>query len=151
MGVGTDSYGNGQRDEGQGWLSAGELSQTAVTQPAGSVLMTEKHGDDVHKWDVQFNNDNFNDEGNFSSFAMAGIICGDECDGKGWGPQLIPNGTRTPVTAAYEYGPNGAVSASYQNQSVFVFCDGHAKSMVPSASDPDPINQPQNNLWNALR
>ena len=51
----------------------------------------------------------------------------------------------------YDIGPNGAVSAGYMNQSVFTFIDGHAKAMVPSATNPDPINKPQSNLWNALR
>jgi prepilin-type processing-associated H-X9-DG protein len=51
----------------------------------------------------------------------------------------------------FEYGVNGAVSATYSGQSNFVFVDGHAKSMVPSSTDPDPVNQPQNNLWDGLR
>jgi prepilin-type N-terminal cleavage/methylation domain-containing protein len=148
MGVGTDLYPGG-RDEGQGWLSAGELNSTQVTQPANSILMAEKHGDDVNNWDVKYNNDNFNDKGNFSAFAMGGIICGGPCDGIGWGPQKLPDGTRAP--GGFEIGPNGAVSASYMNQSVFTFVDGHAKAMNPPATDPDPINQPQNNLWDALR
>jgi hypothetical protein len=80
---------------------------------------------------------------------MGGVLGGDPLDGKGFGPQKLPDATR--AAAAYEYGPNGAVSASYASQAVFAFIDGHAKAMVPSATDPDPNNKPQNNLWDALR
>jgi hypothetical protein len=111
--------------------------------------MTEKHGDDVDKWDLKYNNDNFNDRGNFSAFAMGGVLIGNTGDGIGWGPQKVPDATRAP--GDFDYGPNGAVSSSYNNQAVFTFIDGHSKAMLPSASDPDPINQPQNNLWNAIR
>jgi prepilin-type N-terminal cleavage/methylation domain-containing protein len=149
MGVGIDTYGNGQRDEGQGWLMAAELNDTQVTQPAGSILLTEKHGDDVDKWDLADNSNNFNDRGNFSAFGMGGDLLGNDCDGIGWGPQKVPDATR--AAGGFDIGPNGAVSASYSNQAVFSFVDGHAKGMVPSATDPDPVNQPQNNLWDALR
>jgi len=149
MGVGTNLYANGVRDEGQGWLDGSELNGTQVTQPANSILMTEKHGDDVDKWDVKYNSNNFNDEGNFSAFAMGGTLLGADCDGIGWGPQQIPNGTLP--QGDFNRAANGAVSASYSNQAVFTFVDGHSKSMVPSATDPDPVNQPQNNLWNAIR
>jgi prepilin-type N-terminal cleavage/methylation domain-containing protein len=149
MGIGNQLYGNGMRDEGQGWLLSSELNGTQVTQPAASILMTEKHGDDVHNWDVKYNNNNFNDEGNFSAFAMGGVLVGADGDGIGWGPQKVPDATRP--AGDFNYGPNGAVSASYTNQAVFTFIDGHAKSMMPSATDPDPIKQPQNNLWNAVR
>jgi len=148
MGVGTDLYPGG-RDEGQGWLGSGSLNSSQVTQPASSVVMTEKHGDDVDHWDVKYNGDNFNDEGNFSAFAMGGTLGGNDVDGIGWGPQKVPDGTRP--AGDFDIGPNGAVSTTNTNQAVFTFADGHSKSMVPSATDPDPINQPQNNLWNAIR
>jgi prepilin-type N-terminal cleavage/methylation domain-containing protein len=149
MGIGNQLYGNGLRDEGQGWLLSSELDGTQVTQPASSILLAEKHGDDVHAWDVKYNNDNFNDQGNFSSFAMGGVLVGADGDGIGWGPQKVPDATR--AAGDFDIGPNGAVSASYMNQSVFGFIDGHAKAMVPSATDPNPTLQPQNNLWNAVR
>jgi hypothetical protein len=68
---------------------------------------------------------------------------------------VIPNGTLPTtvngVPVAYPNGPNGSVTATFNNMACFSFTDGHAKSMIPAASDPDPVNQPQNNMWDGLR
>ncbi|HTQ11913.1 MAG TPA: hypothetical protein VMI31_17765, partial [Fimbriimonadaceae bacterium] len=129
-----------------GWLFGSQLNSTAVSQPAGSILLTEKHGDDIAKWNTA---NNGNDTGNFSNFAMGGVIGGSHVDGIGWGPQNAPDGTRP--AAAYEYGPNGAVSAKYMNLACFVFCDGHAAAKNPASTDPDPVNKPDLNMWDAKR
>lgn len=57
----------------------------------------------------------------------------------------IPDGGIPP--APYPNGPNGSVSAPHTQQSNFLFADGHAKSMIPAATNPDGWNQPQNNMW----
>jgi prepilin-type N-terminal cleavage/methylation domain-containing protein/prepilin-type processing-associated H-X9-DG protein len=62
---------------------------------------------------------------------------------------LIPDGTRP--DAPFPNGPNGAVTAHHSNMSNFVFCDGHVKAMRPVATNPDPINRPQDNLWDGNR
>ena len=62
----------------------------------------------------------------------------------------MPDGTRS-ATIAYPNGPNGAVSAKHVDLANFLFCDGHVKAMKPSATNPDPINRPQDNLWEAKR
>jgi prepilin-type N-terminal cleavage/methylation domain-containing protein/prepilin-type processing-associated H-X9-DG protein len=74
-----------------------------------------------------------------------------------WGPFIdggqIPNGT-IPVTtppAAWPLGPNGAVTAAHTAQSNFLYCDGHSKARIPTATNPDPVHQPQNDQWNATR
>ncbi|MBC8136803.1 MAG: hypothetical protein H8F28_13040 [Fibrella sp.] len=33
----------------------------------------------------------------------------------------------------------------------FAFCDGHVKSMKPAATNPDPVNKPDSNMWDAKR
>jgi len=33
----------------------------------------------------------------------------------------------------------------------FAFCDGHVKAMRPYATNPDPTNRPNDNLWDARR
>jgi prepilin-type N-terminal cleavage/methylation domain-containing protein len=158
MGVGTDTYGNGQRDEGQGWLFGSALNASTITQPGGTILLAEKDGTDVSTWNSTYNGNNFNFRGNWSAFSMGGVICGTVCDSSGWGPELIPNGaglgwqtTGNKTRTQFEYGVNGAVSAPYAGQAVFVFTDGHAKSMIPSATNPDPNNLPQSNMWDGLR
>jgi hypothetical protein len=45
----------------------------------------------------------------------------------------------------------GAIAAVYQNTALFSFVDGHAKAMNPVTTNPDPVNQPDNNMWNAFR
>jgi hypothetical protein len=134
------------------------LTESQITQPSGTVLATEKHGDDAAKWNAQYNDNSPVFAGNWSAYMSNGIIGGSDIDNTGWGPQAEPNGMATAyqkiaggTQTMFEYGINGAVSASYSGQSTFAFTDGHAKSMIPAATDPDPVNQPQNNLWDGLR
>jgi prepilin-type processing-associated H-X9-DG protein len=69
----------------------------------------------------------------------------------------IPDGIRNSAlgtpNAVYPYGNRGAVSLptdgpdNLAGTANFSFADGHAKSMAPVATNPDPIGQPQNNMW----
>ena len=56
-----------------------------------------------------------------------------------------------PATAAFPNGPDGAVTAKHNLQSDIAFADGHCKSMKPSATNPDPKNHPELNMWDATR
>ena len=59
--------------------------------------------------------------------------------GDDMGPTLVPNGQRVATTPSNPYdgnGPNGGVMAVHQGLANFVFADGHAKAMKPSATDP---------------
>lgn len=67
----------------------------------------------------------------------------------------IPDGARnnslgTP-NATYPKGNRGGVSlptsGTEQGTSDFIFTDGHAKAMNPVATNPDPVAQPQSNMW----
>ena len=166
MGVGDNKYNPPMNnDEGYGWLDGSSLSETQITQAAGTILLAEKHGADIATWNNVYGaaqGNTFNAGGNWSNFAMGGVLGGDNIDVTnnvgGWGPQAIPNGQSTHwqnvangTKLMYEYGVNGAVSASYSGQSNFVFTDSHAKSMIPFTTNPDPNNQPQSNLWDGLR
>ena len=165
MGVGDNKYTTGPSDDGAGWLYGSSLSESQITQSAGTVLLAEKHGADIATWNNQYgasSGNTFNSGGNWSAFAMGGVLGGDNLDATsgvvGWGPEAIPNGTSTHwqsisggTKLMYEYGINGAVSASYAGQSNFVFTDSHAKSMIPYTTNPDPNNQPQNNMWDGIR
>jgi len=161
MGVGDQAG-----DEGNGWLYGSELNESAITQASGTILVAEKHGSDIAAWNTANGAANgcgtYNCTGNWSAFAMGALIGGNPIDVtngvKGWGPMAIPNGQATywqsqpnGTKLMYEYGVNGAVSATYSGQSTFSFTDGHAKSMIPSTTDPDPVNQPSLNLWDGLR
>jgi len=160
MGVGDDVG-----DEGHGWLFGSSLQENQVTQASATILLAEKHGDDISKWNVQYgasSGNTFNSGGNWSAFAMGGVIGGPDTDVTngvgGWGPEAIPNGQSTFYKTQgngnplqFEYGVNGAVSASYSGLATFVYTDGHAKASIPSSTDPDPVHQPQNNQWDGLR
>ena len=70
----------------------------------------------------------------------------------GAAPSDLPDGTRAPKTNIYDpAGPNGGVMAVHSGVANFAFCDGHVKAMKPSATNPDPVNRPQDNLWDATR
>jgi prepilin-type processing-associated H-X9-DG protein len=89
-------------------------------------------------------------EHNPSGFGPNMLIGGNTLDvDYGWGQSQIPDGTR--VGVGYDHDINGAVSAHHTDLANFLFADGHAKALRPVATDPDPVNQPQNNLWDATR
>jgi len=167
MGVGDNPASPGvNADEGNGWLYGSSLNESVITQSSATILGAEKHSSDVAAWNSKYGASNgcgtFNCTGNWSAFAMGGVIGGNNIDVtngvSGWGPMAIPNAQSTFYKTLgngdplqYEYGINGAVSATYSGQSNFSFVDGHAKSMVPSTTNPDPNNKPQSNLWDGLR
>jgi prepilin-type N-terminal cleavage/methylation domain-containing protein len=130
------------------WLWGAQSNGSVMTQPAATILITEKHGQDIAK------NNTTNDPnltGNFSNFAMGGIIAGHNVDGAGgWGPHKEPDATRNPTTA-WPNGQDGAVSAKYANMATFVYIDGHAQAKKPSSTNPDPINQKDKNQWDGKR
>lgn len=121
-----------------GWLGGGANNLAAMTQPASTILLAEKHNKDTTYFG-----------GNTSNFSPNSVIGGPDLNGIGWGDQLEPDGTRAP--AAYPNGPNGSVSATHNTFSNFAFCDGHSKAMLPISTNPDPVHQPQNNMWNGTR
>lgn len=65
----------------------------------------------------------------------------------------IPNVTISANSVANPYdpnGPDGADTAVHAQKANFAFADGHIKAMTPTATEPDPVNQPQNNMWAQL-
>lgn len=124
------------------WFTADSKTTTAVTNPAGTIVLSNKNNSDCVK---------ANGWGNLTAFFGANFLCLD-CYGQwDWGnPVELPNGTLSD-TAIYPQGSAGSVSTIPNMRANFAFVDGHAKSMKPSQTDPDPVNQPQNNMWDADR
>jgi hypothetical protein len=147
-----------------GWLEPdnfnGSLNSGQVTQPSNTVLLAEKDTDDIRNWvaanptypslDTQ--------AANYSAYGPWGVFT----DQNSFvGPSDIPDGSPTipqydnstafASGVGYNNTSAGAVSTKYSAQSVFVFTDGHAKSMIPSATNPNQATKPQNNMWDALR
>jgi prepilin-type N-terminal cleavage/methylation domain-containing protein/prepilin-type processing-associated H-X9-DG protein len=135
---------------GTGWFAGrGITVASAVTQPAGTVMLAERLGGD----DIFGQGD-----------LMSGVNWWDNV-----GAGLLPDGTRTlaanggPYTAPNSWANpsvpytvnadprNGAIATIYSNSAPMTFADGHAKAMVPYAANPDPTNRPADNLFNAYR
>jgi len=138
----------------QTWIAPNSRSQTEISKVAETVLMTDKFNGDSNKLSPAgwgnltnwFGSVFMSDPGNVGVNADLG-----DCLGWTWSAGVcIPNG-RQPVAQAYPAGPNGAVSLLPGDRSNFLLADGHAKSMKPAQTNPDPVNRPQDNWWNAVR
>jgi prepilin-type N-terminal cleavage/methylation domain-containing protein len=129
----------------QNWMGGEKTrSQTAVTNVADTVMLASRNGS-TDVWGP----DSF----------IPGVSW---WDGTGFAG-LAPDGTRngTPYTVSGTWSGrsgtfnadnrNGAVSTNVANKAVFVWADGHASSVVPASTNPDPANRPQDNKWNAKR
>lgn len=136
---------------GQTWMGRYTMADAGVTQPANTILFTEKDNMDAAIIGPGVGNGPI---GNMSDFGPGPILTGvNWWDGDS--PGEIPNGTLTnKPNSADPYDPlnaNGAVTAVHNGLANFAFADGHVKAMHPTATDPDPVNQPQNNMWDATR
>lgn len=125
------------------WLQGTPNPASAMTNFADTVVFTEKHSTDLMQM-----SDSQAKMGNLSGFYLNGILGGDRINN--WPPQRIPNGLRS-TTAKWPDGQDGAVSAHYTGQAVVVFLDGHAKSMKPIATNPNPTANPEKNMWDGKR
>jgi prepilin-type N-terminal cleavage/methylation domain-containing protein/prepilin-type processing-associated H-X9-DG protein len=121
-------------------ISPVNRSQASITKPSETILLTEKFNTDVLAaggW------------GNLSSFAPGAITVGTP-KWDGLAANEIPNGT-LPATNKWPTGPDGSISAHHHGMANFAFCDGHVKTMRPPATNPDPVNRPQDDMWDATR
>ncbi|HEX5324908.1 MAG TPA: DUF1559 domain-containing protein [Capsulimonadaceae bacterium] len=151
MGVGVSYDANADNDFPGHWVAYGPFGYGAsggasfwnynsetlgqIVMASDCIMVAERHNGDGLKAGVE-NATEYN-----SSFTETSWASIDEA--------LIPDGTRP--SAPYPFGPNGAVSASHQGRANFLFSDGHVKALVPSSTNPDPINKPLDDEWNCLR
>ena len=142
-------------------------SQTAITNVADTVAFASRTNSDFLK-----NATDWSDRsgGIRADFQPNSVFLLDDLNNPSWSTSgggfaiggIIPRGTRTAPAAGITAGvysdkstdPNtkaGTVSAHYSNQGVFAFADGHAKTLRPEATNPDPAAQPGKNMWDATR
>lgn len=152
--VGSDSdpwvfAGVMNQDDDGNYMTPNTKTSTQVTQPAATVLLSDFFDSAMIKEGCcGFGNIDEWFAGTFLQIRVPGDIGYGQYD---WfGPEEIPNGTLLP-TNTFPEGPTGGVSLTKANQANFAFCDGHAKSMVPQATDPDPVNNRPANMWDADR
>jgi prepilin-type N-terminal cleavage/methylation domain-containing protein/prepilin-type processing-associated H-X9-DG protein len=137
-----------QNDDG-GYGPPQTKTQTAVTQPAGTVLLADLFSSAMYKEGCcQFSNLSEWFSAAYLQIRVPGDIGYGYYD---WfGPEDIPNG-QLATTNSFPDGPSGGVSLTTGVNSNFAFVDGHAKSMPPAGTDPDPVNNPTANMWDADR
>lgn len=127
-----------------GWIQGKALAVSQIKRASSSILLAEKHSGQMPDVVGQFSlgTSTPSPQAVFSGaavdpFAADGIY------------NEIPNGTL--ADAPYPNGRNGAVSTAHLDRANFLFCDGHVKSMTPSATNPNPTANPENNMWDARR
>ena len=130
-----------------GWLSTSSATDAKITRPSESILLTEKLASDAQSGNVA--TPSFGTFDMVSGFGPQCVIAGNNYGGQ-WGEQQLPNGTLADSTK-FGNGRNGGVSAHHSGMANFAFCDGHVKSMRPASTNPDPVNRPQDNMWNTNR
>lgn len=130
-------------------------SLAAVGRPAESVMLGEQHTGDVASnaarwwWGEASNSTPVN-----NMIFMTMLDAKFEALPPLWGGMPGPNGARDETTAdskKFGWGKNGALSDRHSGQTNFVFADGHAKSMRPVQTNPDGVNKPELNMWDAKR
>jgi prepilin-type N-terminal cleavage/methylation domain-containing protein/prepilin-type processing-associated H-X9-DG protein len=139
-----------QASGGGGMMDKAAANFTEVTNPASTVAITVRlNGDAIRQNGGPGNVTAFQCGGVFSSMpATNGSWLGDNMD---WcGGQQIPNGLRT-IDRKTSHGQFGAVSEIKEGKSNFGMSDGHVKTLTIGATNPDPENHPENNMWDALR
>jgi prepilin-type N-terminal cleavage/methylation domain-containing protein/prepilin-type processing-associated H-X9-DG protein len=136
-----------QNDNGN-YVLPHSKSGTQVTQPASTVLLADLFNDSMIKQGCC----GFGNLSEWFSAAFLQIrIPGDIGGQYDWfGPEIVPNGLAA-TTNAFPNGPDGGVSITSGVNANFAFVDGHVKSMQPRATDPDPLNNREKNLWDADR
>jgi prepilin-type N-terminal cleavage/methylation domain-containing protein len=157
MGIGTANT------SWQGWLTgtgdtSGALNSSQITQVAGTVLLAERDSDDVKTYMTAHGGSCCGGGGGtYSAFGPFTVFT----DQQEWAPTSIPDGS--PTIPPFDNGhahtggvgfnesQDGAVSTKFSGQGVFVFCDGHAKTMKPVQTNPNQITHPELNMWDGLR
>jgi prepilin-type processing-associated H-X9-DG protein len=149
MNVNANGAGNiiGLMGMAQKWMSdgGGKITQSlgGVNKPAETIMLAER----LHVWTNQ------------ATFPGNLLIWGPGCfvSGVNWwdsfgSPSLIPDGTRAqPADPNDPTGPNGSILPRHSGKANFAFADGHVKALDPKATNPDPVNRPQDNMWDATR
>jgi len=144
-----------------GWDSffkSASVSQTSVTKVAETVMFGPKYSRDISQtslnwlgantasvwltnvfmWDCNPTENYYCDEG-------SGIPSGIRKTQFG-GVRNYPKGNRGGVSM-----PESTTNGDSTGNANFAFADGHAKSMKPEATNPDPLGKPESNMWNSKR
>ncbi|HWD40985.1 MAG TPA: prepilin-type N-terminal cleavage/methylation domain-containing protein [Fimbriimonas sp.] len=156
---GEGIFGLQQSESGwDGFFTNGTTSQTDVTKVAETVMIGPKYTRDNQYTSLNWLGANTAAVWLTNVFMWDCNPAQDYYCAEGSG---IPDGTRDAqygTTRPFPMGPRGGVSmpessavGTSSGNANFSFADGHAKSMKPEATNPDPINKPDANMWNSKR
>jgi prepilin-type N-terminal cleavage/methylation domain-containing protein/prepilin-type processing-associated H-X9-DG protein len=128
------------------WMNnSSGITLAAVTYPAATIAICEHLSRDVANPKSAFSWLGAN-----TIWLWPGSVMLWDCTPAG-GDCFYNAGSSTPdgdiAANPYPNGPDGSVSSTHAGQSNFLFADGHAKSMKPSATNPDGWKHPETNLW----
>ena len=131
---------------GNSWLAPMNKDINRVTHPADTIALAFRYNTDAI---------NAGGYGNLTQNFGVGLFCVN-CSGHwDWAdPVELPDGRLPAVngtTTLYPNGRNGAVSYLHSRGANFAFVDGHVASLDPGSTDPDPVNLPASNKWDADR
>lgn len=127
----------------QSWMAGITQTQAAVGKPAETIMIAER----AHKYP---NVGNF--PGNVLMWGPGCFVSGVNWWDTSGAPSLIPDARRAPLANPNDpTGPHGSILPHHQGKANFCFADGHAKSLTPSATNPNPTTLPQDNMWDAVR
>lgn len=155
-----------------GWMASDRTNENQDTYPAATILLADRNGGS----DVWGTNDmmagvtwwdsggaGMVPSGSAASFStwLGNNLGGSNCSATNGQPSG-PLANYTAPNGGYQGGKgsrvvinpncmNGGVSPNYSGQAPFVFADGHAKTMWPGATNPDGVNLPDSNMWDAFR
>lgn len=109
-----------------------------IPRPAQTILLAERHNADLKK----------HGKPGHGVLGYPPFVCTDELDAF-FEPGECPNGTLT--GGEWPKGIAGTVTVPHSAMTNVCFVDGHVKSVKPEQTNPDPVNQPDRNMWNAAR
>jgi prepilin-type N-terminal cleavage/methylation domain-containing protein/prepilin-type processing-associated H-X9-DG protein len=163
--TGTDGV-IGLEQHNAGWdsfFTSGAVNASSVTQAAATIIFAPHYSRDIQFTDLSFLTENCAYVWDTSAFVWDSTNALDSNANTAYlgDGSNIPDGQRdtslgTP-NAVFPYGNRGGVSLPTdgpdmeQGTANFAFVDGHAKSMAPVATNPDPVGKPQDNLWYSAR
>lgn len=108
-----------------------------IALPAQTILLAERHNADVKA------------HGRFGHGVLGypPFVCTDELDAF-FEPGECPDGTQA---APWPKGITGTMTARHNGFGNVCFVDGHVKAVKPEQTNPDPVTQPERNMWNGAR
>jgi len=127
------------------WMELGAISVAKMVRPADTILLGERHGQDTDgSYPFDF----------CSSGAPTGDVITNDLNEPGHcipDPRGCSVGRAPDPNAPFPWGVNGTISAHHNEMATFAFCDGHVKAMRPVATNPDPANHWELNMWDGTR